>query len=147
MQRFDRPENWLALMGFLIAFAWEMLQMPFFQTNDLSSWQQTKNCALASFGDAGIMVFAYLGARWISNDQYWRHAVRPAPLVTYLATGLAITLAVELLAVRVPWGWDYSELMPKILGVGLVPIVMWIVVPLAALALAARLTQTRGLLK
>ncbi|ABC64971.1 hypothetical protein ELI_14395 [Erythrobacter litoralis HTCC2594] len=141
MQRLDRPESWLAMQGFLVAFVWEMLQMPFFDMDHLSGWQQTKNCALASFGDAGIMVFSYLIARAFAGRQYWLHDSRPGPLATYLATGLTVTVAVELLAVRVPWGWEYSELMPKLAGIGLVTIAMWIVVPLVSLTLAARLTR------
>ena len=136
--RYDRPETWLAIHGFLVAFVWEMFQMPFFEMGDLSVRQVTMNCALASFGDAGIMVAAYLAASWFAGDRRWLARPGWASLAAYLANGQAITIAVEILAVRVPWGWSYSSLMPRIMGVGLVPVVMWIVVPLIALGLTSR---------
>lgn len=136
--KLDRPEAWLAIHGFLVAFVWEMFQMPFFVSAGLSVWQVTMRCGLASFGDAGIMVIAYLGTSWIKKDRNWLHRPGRLSLIAYLAIGLAITSAVEILAVRVSWGWRYSELMPQILGIGLIPILMWIVVPLASLVLTAR---------
>ena len=136
--KIDKPETWLAIHGYLIAFAWEMLQMPFYDMGGLSPWQVTVNCSLASFGDAGIMVFAYLAASWAAKDRYWLHSGNRRSLAVFLAAGQAVTLAVEYVALRVRWGWEYSDRMPTILGFGLVPIVMWIVVPLAALGLARR---------
>lgn len=56
------PALWIAIFGILIAFAWEMLQLPFYQSGGLSPAEAARRCGLASFGDAGIMVAAYLGA-------------------------------------------------------------------------------------
>ncbi len=139
--RIDRSETWLAIHGYLIAFLWEMHQMPFYRMDDLTTWEVTVRCSLASFGDAGIMVTAYFVASLIVRDRYWMHNRRCRPLLLYLLTGLVLTIAIEIVAVRVPWGWDYSDLMPKIWGVGLVPLLMWMTVPLFSLALAARSTR------
>lgn len=138
MAKLDRPETWLAIHGYLIAFLWEMLQMPFYAMGELSAWQITVNCSLASFGDAGIMVFAYLIASWAGNDRYWLRSLKLRPLIVFLATGQILTFVIEFIALRAPWGWNYSERMPVLLGIGLIPLVMWTVVPLLALALAAR---------
>ncbi|AKM07504.1 hypothetical protein [Pelagerythrobacter marensis] len=136
--KLDRPEAWLAIHGFLVAFVWEMFQMPFFVSAGLSVWQVTMRCGLASFGDAGIMVIAYLGTSWIKKDMTWLQRPERLSLIAYLAIGLAITVVVEFVAVRVPWGWRYSDLMPEIFGIGLIPLLMWVVVPLTSLALTAR---------
>ena len=54
------PTLWIAIFGGLIAFAWEMFQLPFYSTDGLGPVEAAYRCGLASFGDAGIMVAAYL---------------------------------------------------------------------------------------
>ena len=139
--RADKPEIWLAIHGYLIAFLWEMLQMPFYMMSGLTAWEVTVRCSLATFGDAGIMVLAYLIASLVAHDRNWLHKLGWRPVLAYVATGQIVTIAIELVAVRVPWGWSYSERMPLVWEIGLVPVLMWIIVPLLALALAARSTR------
>ena len=138
LMKLDRPETWLAIHGYLIAFLWEMLQMPYYAMSHLSAWETTINCSLASLGDAGIMVFAYFVASWAVNDRYSLSSRIRKPVMVFLVTGLVITLVVEYFATSAAWGWKYSAKMPTLLGIGMVPIVMWIVVPLIALGLASR---------
>ena len=138
LMKLDRPETWLAIHGYLIAFLWEMLQMPYYAMSHLSAWETTINCSLASLGDACIMVFAYFVASWAVNDRYWLSSRIRKPVMVFLVTGLVITLVVEYFATSAAWGWKYSAKMPTLLGIGMVPIVMWIVVPLIALGLASR---------
>lgn len=138
LMKLDRPETWLAIHGYLIAFLWEMLQMPYYAMSHLSAWETTINCSLASLGEAGIMVFAYFVASWAVNDRYWLSSRIRKPVMVFLVTGLVITLVVEYFATSAAWGWKYSAKMPTLLGIGMVPIVMWIVVPLIALGLASR---------
>ncbi|MGI9361359.1 MAG: hypothetical protein ACR2O7_07280, partial [Parasphingorhabdus sp.] len=59
----------------------------------------------------------------------------------YLAIGLAITSVVEILAVGAAWGWTYSPTMPLVPGtkIGLVPIIMWVLVPTATLWLSRKM--------
>lgn len=141
MLHLDRPETWLAIHGFLLAFLWEMLQMPFYDMGELSAWQVTVRCGLASFGDAGIMVFGYTVASRFAKDWYWLHRLNWPPMVVFLATGQIVTISIELIALRVPWGWSYSERMPILWEIGLIPVLMWIAVPLLALALARRSSE------
>lgn len=143
LMKLDRPETWLAVHGYLIAFLWEMLQMPFYAMGRLSAWEKTLNCSLASLGDAGIMVFAYFAASWAVNDRYWLSSPNRKPVIVFLVTGLVITLVVEYFATSAAWGWRYSAKMPTLLGIGMVPIVMWTVVPLVALGLASRSVANR----
>lgn len=133
------PELWLAIAGFLVAFAWEMFQMPFYNMSGMTAWQVTKSCALASVGDAGIMVASAWTADRVTRGGLWAAPLRASPLVIYLAIGIAVTIAVERIALRSEWGWQYSDFMPTVLSVGMVPIAMWVVVPFVSLYLASRL--------
>ncbi len=133
-----RPETYITLFGFFTAFIWEIWQMPFFERGDMTAWQKAFGCTVASIGDAGIMVLAYLAASLTVGSRNWIAALPVRGVLAYLATGLVITIAIEHAAQRAPigMGWRYSDLMPVILGTGLVPVAMWIVVPLMTLGLA-----------
>lgn len=115
--------------------------MPFYATGDLQPAEAAYRCGLASLGDAGIMVAAYLGASIGNGKDPWLIAWRISRFLVYLAIGLGITAGVEMLAVGADWGWTYSTIMPLIPGteIGIVPIIMWVVVPTATLWLARRL--------
>lgn len=135
----SHPEVWLAVQSFLVAFLWEMLQMPFYVMDGMTAWAVTKSCALASLGDAGIMV----GAAWIADrltgGGLWRERLTSRPVGIFLGVGLAATAAIEWMALRSDWGWSYAQSMPTLLGIGVVPLAMWVVVPLASLVLARRM--------
>lgn len=137
-QQLDKPETWIAIHGFLVSFAWEMFQMPFYAMDQLSAWEVTRSCGIASAGDAGIMVFAYWLASKASGERYWLQNASALSLAVYLSAGLSITIVVEYLALRSDWGWRYDDTMPLIMGVGLVPLTMWIFVPLVTMKLAER---------
>ena len=135
------PALWITIFGALIASAWEMFQLPFYGTGELTPAETAYRCGLASFGDAGIMVAAYLVASVGSGKTPWLVNWSISRFVVFLGIGLAITAMVEVLAVGADWGWSYSAIMPLVprTKIGLVPIVMWVAVPTATLWLARRL--------
>lgn len=132
------PEFRIALFGFLAAFVWEMWQMPFYDQSGLTFMDMVKGCSLGSLGDAGIMVLAYRVAASFAGSRHWLVTLPLRAILAYLATGLAITLAVEHVAISFEFGWRYGVLMPldPLFGTGLVPVAMWIAVPLVTFWLA-----------
>lgn len=137
---FDQPEIHLALFGFLFAFVWEMWQMPFYDMGDVSFAQVTGTCTLATVGDALLMVFAYSAVSLLARCRRWLLTPRDWMIVVYLLIGLAVTVLFEELATGANWGWAYSDRMPFVPGtrVAIVPLLMWMLVPLLALSLARR---------
>ncbi len=138
----SEPEVHIATFGFFTSFIWEMLQMPFFDVGSATSWESTLGCTLATFGDAGILVLAYTVVSLLHRQRNWMHRPTYGMIGTYLLTGLGITVIIEEIATSAPtqWGWRYSELMPLVPGtnIGLVPILMWVVIPLITLWFARR---------
>ncbi|MEO1169853.1 MAG: hypothetical protein AAFW97_14185 [Pseudomonadota bacterium] len=134
------PEVQIALFGFLAAFLWEMWQMPFYDQSGLAFMDMVKGCSLGSLGDAGIMVLAYRAAAWIVGSRDWIIDLPRKAVFAYLATGLMITVAIEHIAINIEFGWRYSTLMPlePVFGTGMVPIIMWVIVPMATLWLVRR---------
>ena len=52
--------HWLIFFcGSLIAFVWEIFQMPFFKPGNLETYEQTIRCGIASLGDGVILLTAY----------------------------------------------------------------------------------------
>lgn len=61
-------------------------------------------------------------------------------IAVFLLTGRTITVLFEGLATGAEWGWTYSDRMLFVSGtrVAVVPLLMWVLVPLLALTLARR---------
>lgn len=95
-------------------------------------WQATKICALATLGDAVIMVTAYAIAAAAVRSRRWVLDPGRVALAVFIASGLIITVLAELLATGPLRRWQYSSLMPMspIPEVGLVPLLQWVIVPL-----------------
>lgn len=138
-----------AVAGFSFGahFVWEFLHAPLYQgLAEGTHWDGIKCCLLATAGDVVIAVVAYGGVAVAGRDAWWLRSVdgarsdhRPRrATVAYLAIGLVITVVVEMLSVDV-WGrWAYGPAMPTLLGIGVSPLLQWIVVPLLVLWLARR---------
>ncbi len=54
-------------------------------------------------------------------------------IVSFLAIGLVITIAFELLATGPLNRWQYGELMPTGIGVRAAPVAQWVILPLLQL--------------
>jgi hypothetical protein len=126
------PELNIVLFAFLLNFVWEMLQIPFFRgMTQAPHWDALLICLQATLGDVGIALAAFWTIAWLGRDRHWPTRPRPAQIAAFALVGLLITTAFEWLATQVWSLWSYSGLMPMIpfLGVGLVPLLQWIVLP------------------
>jgi hypothetical protein len=126
------PELHLALFAFLLNFVWEMLQIPFFRgMTQAPHGDAVRICLQATLGDVGITLAAFWTIAWLGRDRHWPTRPRPAQIAAFALVGILITTAFEWLATQVWSLWSYSGLMPMIpfLGVGLVPLLQWIVLP------------------
>ena len=132
----DWPEFNVFVFAVLLNFPWELMQVPFYQGMGAAAhWGAVKVCTRATLGDGIIMLIAYWGAAIVARDRWWFLKPRPMPLVVLLAVGVAITVFLERLATvsdDPDWGWRYAETMPIVpgLGIGLTPLLQWIVLPL-----------------
>lgn len=136
------------LLTLTLHFAWEMLQAPAFMDFAGTTWQGTVRCFVASLGDVLLASGAYL----ITALVFWRLAwpVRPGwvlPAATWIALGVLATIAFERWALARE-RWTYGPEMPVVFGIGLLPLLQWLVVPALTLALLRarmrKLCQPRG---
>ncbi len=127
------PELNVAFFAFLLNFVWEMLQVPFFVAMPtMPHWDAVRLCARATLGDAEIAVVAFwLVSAVASTGRRWILHPRASHVVGFMAVGVAITIALELISTRVWHRWSYSDLMPVLPGidVGLTPVLQWVLLP------------------
>lgn len=126
----------IVLCAYALHFAWEMRQASLFTSmGSLPFWAATAWCARAAGWDVAIGAVAYFAAALAARRFLWIRERALLPLVIYFAAGLGITIAIERWAVSAG-RWQYREAMPTIAGIGLSPLVQWIVVPAAIIAVA-----------
>jgi hypothetical protein len=128
----DTPEANVAIFAFLLNLPWEFLQVPLFAgMPSAGHWSAIQVCGRATLGDVVITLTAFwVVAAW-ARARRWILSPTPRQVAGLVAVGVLITIVMEWLATRVLGRWAYAEAMPvvPILGVGLSPVLQWIVLP------------------
>ncbi len=123
---------------YVLHFVWETAQGSLFAPMDRMPFLRAMAwCARASGWDVVISAAAYGTAalaarrlRWVEQRTWWHFAI-------YFAVGLGITIAIEKWAISVG-RWQYKEAMPTIAGIGLAPLLQWIIIPAAIVFVVRR---------
>lgn len=119
----------IVFLGFPMFLTWELLQSPFYTDTFTDSWRRVLYDRIhCSVGDVMILLGGYWlvalvwGRSWIEDRQL-------LPVVVFVAIGASYTLFSEFRNVYVVQNWTYSEWMPRIGGIGLLPIFQWLIIP------------------
>ena len=123
--------RWLALLLFTFAmhFTWEMSQARWFAgMMDLPFWTGTFLCFRASLGDIVITAIAFAMAAGAERTMLWPRLRRVRPFALFMVTGLVITAAYEVFALRTG-RWIYAAEMPTLFGIGVLPLLQWTLIP------------------
>ena len=128
--------RWIAVILITLAlhFAWEMAQHNLYLLmRSMPFWRATAFCARATAGDLVITTIAFAAAA-LSGGRHWPLLRRRlSPTLIFLTVGILLTVGFEIHALSTG-RWAYDELMPQIFGIGLSPLLQWIVVPLLCVA-------------
>ena len=136
----NAPEVNLLGFAFMLNFVWELMQVPFFEPlPDLPHWEGVKLCGLASIGDAAIVLVAFWCVAAAARSRAWILNPRRRDLAGFIGIGVLVMIGLEWSALATG-RWRYSEAMPAIpvLGVGLMPVLQWSLLPLLAAWLVRR---------
>jgi hypothetical protein len=128
----DLPEINVALFAFLLNLVWEFGQVPLYR--DLPSqghWASIKLCVRATAGDVVIAVVAFWVVAALVASRRWITAPSAVRVACFVGVGLAISTALEWMAIHVQARWAYGTSMPMVpvLRVGLAPVLQWVIVP------------------
>ncbi len=129
------------LAAYALHFTWEMGQGPLFATMDrLPFWEATAWCGRAAGWDVVISSAAYCAAALVGRRLQWFEQPAWWPFAIYFAVGLTVTIAIERWAISIG-RWQYREAMPTIAGIGLSPLLQWIVIPAAIVFVVRRVMR------
>lgn len=119
-----------------LSYLWELCQRPLYvgmAEAPNSFW----HCFVASLGD-GVLTLLIYGVTWLAFGRGDGFAsVAAARLGFILLTGFIVGLAVEWIGLRILHRWAYTTAMPLIdgLGLGWVPVLQMLVIPLVVFGL------------
>jgi hypothetical protein len=124
------------LIGVAVNFPWEMAQAYLYAP--MGNWvMATTRCFGAAIVDGGIVIgIAVAGALIFRSRDWFRRLGIGRALFTVVAGG-SVAVLIEHFSLSAG-RWDYGPLMPIIplLGVGLVPVIQMMMLPLAVFRMA-----------
>ena len=126
------PETNVAIFAFLLNLTWELAQVPLFAGMPSSEhWRAILVCGQATLGDVVIALVGFWAVAASAHTRSWVLRPTVGQLTGFVAVGVLITILMEWLATQVLHRWAYAETMPVVplLGVGLSPLLQWVVIP------------------
>lgn len=134
--------DWLStIRRYLLAtavlhFVWEVAHMPLYTLWQTGTRHEIVFAALhCTVGDFLIALTTLTAAVLISGNKQWPEERFVGVFVVTLFTGILYTAFSEWLNSEIRASWEYNEAMPVVpfVGMGLSPLMQWIVVPTVAL--------------
>jgi hypothetical protein len=129
---------WL-LVSSAANLAWEFAQLPLYTLyDDPDTGKIVRYVLHCTAGDALIAFVAYALTALALGNWSWplRDPLRGIVLATTL--GLTYTAASEWVNVYLAPAWAYSERMPLVFGIGLAPLLQWLLIPPLVLLIVRR---------
>lgn len=117
------------LVAVLLNYLWELAQAPLYV--GLQSYDRSVlgHCFVASLGDGIIVLAITATGRVILGRWDWFKQPGASGYLVMLATGLALAVLVESVALQLMGRWQYAVKMPRVLGIGVVPIAQMFLLP------------------
>ena len=137
------PELWVVLLGLPLNAAWEFAQSPLYADWD-REWTYLLWTRLhCTIGDILILMGAFWLTSLVFRTRQWVGAKRGAELL-FVLLALGYTVWSEWYNVSVRASWGYTPAMPAIVGIGLAPMLQWLLLPPLTLWLLKRPRRSEG---
>lgn len=133
------PEVRLALWGFPLNLGWELLQTPLYSDSGRGLFYLLWTRVHCALGDVLILLGAFWATALLCRSRRWvegRWGRWGAAL--FVSAGFGYTIWSEWLNTSVRAGWGYRPEMPQLLGIGLTPLLQWLLIPPILVALLRR---------
>ncbi len=125
-----------AMVSAAANLVWEFAQLPLYALfNEPDKGKIVRYVLHCTIGDVLIALAAYMLTSLALRAWAWpaRYPLRGIALAT--ALGLAFTAASEWYNVYKIGAWTYTESMPLVFGIGLTPLLQWLLIPTLVLLL------------
>jgi hypothetical protein len=131
-----------AVLALGLHLLWEIGQLPFYTVwEEEDAWRIALYVAHCVLGDVMIATLAYLAVALAWRRVDWPRQRPWAGGTMLVALGLGYTVFSEWYNVYRIGSWAYTAAMPRILGIGLTPLLQWLVVPVVMLVLWHRVPR------
>lgn len=136
------PELSLVAWGFPLNAAWELAHSPLY-----ADWGRDWTYLLwtrlhCTVGDVMILLGAFWLTSLVFGTRRWIDT-RPSAAVLFVILGVAYTTWSEWFNTGVRASWGYAAVMPTIAGIGVSPILQWVLLPPLLLWLTERRATPR----
>lgn len=132
-------------LSLALNLVWEVAQLPLYTIARDPSMARIAYAVLhCTLGDAIIAAAAFVLAGFVLQDADWpsSHPWSGGAVATMF--GLAYTAYSEWYNVYQAGAWAYSARMPLVFGIGLAPLLQWLVVPVATLLIVRAWHRTHA---
>lgn len=128
----------VAILAFLLNFAWELIQMPLYQGSSYSI-SFIGFYALASVADAIMVLLLYFGFALILKNMFWIEFLNTQQIIVVILTGGIGAVLSEMRHLSLG-SWVYDDSMPIIpyVNVGISPVLQFMILPLLTYFLSFR---------
>ena len=121
-------------LSLALNLVWEVAQLPLYMiAQDPSATRIAYAVLHCTVGDAIIAAASLILAGFVSQDADWPSSRPWSGGAVAILFGLAYTAYSEWYNVYETGAWAYSARMPLVFGIGLAPLLQWLVVPVATL--------------
>ena len=119
------------LLVLALHFGWEMMQARWFvNMHGMPPLRATFWCFRAALGDVVITAIAFSVAALTARSAAWPARQRVlVPAAVFVAAALPIVIGYELFAISTG-RWQYDPSMPTIFGIGALPLLQWLLLPI-----------------
>ncbi len=133
-----------AFLALGLHLVWEIGQLPFYTLwEEKDAWRIALYVMHCVLGDVMIATLSYLAVALAWRQADWPRQRAWTGGTMLVALGLGYTVFSEWYNVYRAGAWAYAEAMPRVLGIGLTPLLQWLIVPVAMLMLVRR-ARIRG---
>ncbi len=123
------PEVPLAIRGAGLNGIWEFLHSPLYADHGRDAWYVIWTRLHCTGGDVLILLCAFWVTSAVFRTRHWLRQPRLGQVVLCTAVGLGYTVLSEWYNTRVAGTWAYTPAMPLLLGIGVSPLLQWLVIP------------------
>lgn len=123
------PEALVATLGFLTNLAWELGHSPLYADAPGRPGYILWTRLHCTVGDVLILLGAFWLTGLVFRRRTWWASPGIGPMATFIGLGLGYTIFSEWHNTQVLRSWAYGPWMPLVYGIGLTPILQWILIP------------------
>ncbi|REJ65747.1 MAG: hypothetical protein DWQ31_17585 [Planctomycetota bacterium] len=138
------PEVQLAVWGGLLHGVWEFLHSSFYTDHVRGLWYVVWTRLHCTVGDVMILVASFWLTSLAFRTRRWIRDRNLIAMLIFWMIGLGYTIFSEWFNTTISKTWQYAPSMPVLFGIGLTPILQWLIIPPTVMLLMRRLDRSKS---